>query len=814
MKKCIPIVLVGILVLSGFGASAGHQKDSATISLSISISTPNFVNTGNYLSIELPEATSYVLDAGKPMLPKIVRVFDVPFGSTNIQVHCVPGEFSEFSVAKEIIPSPQALPLLSDVAVDYQEIKDETIYASSELYPTCWYEYHTTAGLDAAGDHVIHVAVHMYPARYAPCLGKIVTAKTMTVSVTYTPPNTPIIFADTYDLLIIAPRSFSGVLQQFVKHKNDVGMKTVLKTTEWIYLKYNGTDKPEKIKYFIKDALDPDGLNWGVNYVLLVGGLKNHLFANDREDNNTGSRAWHVPIRYTNLYESYNPNQPPSSSNVYDPGYISDLYYADIYTANGSFSSWDTNKDGTYAAWGKSGVAKDKLDLDPDVAVGRLACRNKLEVKKVVNKIIAYEKKAADEDWFKKMIVIAGDGFQDQEDFGISWDVRSLPTGKYTIYAQSRNSDGISGPMDIVNVTVNRSATSVVTFNEDDHLKIEKYPAPPIAEITSPSEGDILGKDNVDKIPEKAYIGSRWARIQYINGIMKIKGKSYDPRPDGVFTTLHIVIKASNGSIVFETEKSFNMYYEDEHETKLALSYMPSDFKQEILWPSNGNFTSQADVIEAISAGAGFVYFSGHGSPRVWANHYPGIPGGRANSSIVGLSSFDMKKAPYFPMSKLTNGEKLPVLLVGGCHNSQFNITLIKTLNLTSKFGPFAANDIAGYWTHGVPTYEAWSWAPVQSSNGGAIATIGCTGLGYGYLGSACTLGLGGWINPEFFKITGQKIASHEPLILGDIHRQTLSNYATTFPVWNDQDGKEHCKTIQEWILLGDPSLLIGGYST
>ncbi|MEM4257909.1 MAG: C25 family cysteine peptidase [Candidatus Thermoplasmatota archaeon] len=811
MKKILPLILVGMLVFAGLGVRANIDETSKNLCVTMVTSQPNVVDKGEYIVLELPETTSYVLDAGKPMMPKQVHVFDIPFGSTNIQVSCVPTDISEMYVTKEIIPSPQPLPLLPDVEVGNEDIKDMQVYTSSELYPSCWYDYQTTAGLDGSGNHVIHVAIHTYPVRYAPLLGKIVTSKTMTISVSYTPPNTPILFGDTYDLVIIAPSRFSRALQPLVKHKNDMGMRTIFKTTEWIYTKYQGFDKPEKIKHFIKDALGPEGLNWGIRYVLLVGGLKNHLFTNDRENNSTGTKAWHVPVRYTNLYESYNSHQPPSSSNVYDPGYVSDLYYADVYNANGSFSTWDTNKDRTYAVWGKSGFARDTLDLDPDVAVGRLACRNTLEVKQVVKKIITYEKKTAGQEWFKKMVVIAGDGFQDQADFGISWDVNSLPTGRYTIYAQSKNIDDVAGPVDIINVTVDKSVASKVTFNEDDHLKIDKYPALPIAEITSPSEGDILGNTNVDKIPEKAYIGSRWAKIRYINGVMEIKGKSYDPRPDGVVTTLHVVIKASNGSVVFEAEKSFEMYFEDEHETKLAMSYMPNDFTKEVLWSSNGKFTSQDDVISALSAGSGFVYFSGHGSPRVWANHYPGIPGGRANSSIVGLSSFDIKKAPYFPMSKLTNGNKLPVLLVGGCHNSQFNISLIKTLNLTDKFGPFAASDIAGYWTHGVPTYEAWSWAPVQSSKGGAIATIGCTGLGYGYLGVGCTQGLGGWINPQFFKITGQKIDASQPLILGDIYRQTLSNYITTFPVKREL---EDCKTVQEWILLGDPSLMIGGYTT
>jgi hypothetical protein len=45
--------------------------------------------------------------------------------------------------------------------------------------------------------------------------------------------------------------------------------------------------------------------------------------------------------------------------------------------------------------------------------------------------------------------------------------------------------------------------------------------------------------------------------------------------------------------------------------------------------------------------------------------------------------------------------------------------------------------------------------------------------------------------------------------ILGDIYGKTVENYVTTQPV---SMNKIHCKSVQEWILIGDPSLKIGGY--
>jgi len=52
--------------------------------------------------------------------------------------------------------------------------------------------------------------------------------------------------------------------------------------------------------------------------------------------------------------------------------------------------------------------------------------------------------------------------------------------------------------------------------------------------------------------------------------------------------------------------------------------------------------------------------------------------------------------------------------------------------------------------------------------------------------------------------------------ILGEIWGNVIKNYLKTYPIdWNTPAGSNSAldaKTVQEWILLGDPSLKIGGY--
>ena len=88
----------------------------------------------------------------------------------------------------------------------------------------------------------------------------------------------------------------------------------------------------------------------------------------------------------------------------------SDMYYADIYTDLGEFSSWDINNNDIFAEYNWE-FNSDNLDFYPDIYLGRLPCVTKEEVKIVVNKIINYEKLVYEQDWLNNVIICAGDTF-------------------------------------------------------------------------------------------------------------------------------------------------------------------------------------------------------------------------------------------------------------------------------------------------------------------------------------------------------------------------------------------------------------------
>jgi hypothetical protein len=151
------------------------------------------------------------------------------------------------------------------------------------------------------------------------------------------------------------------------------------------------------VKYFIKDAYD----TMNITYVLLVGGLKNHIFAKDKDTISAGWKAWWVPVRYVSI---------PQDA---DEGCLSDLYYGCLYNATAGFDSWDSNGDGVYAAWGAPGHIKDKFDMYPEVYVSRLPVANNMEVKHIVKKIITYESTGPSaKPWFNNFVGVGGKTFE------------------------------------------------------------------------------------------------------------------------------------------------------------------------------------------------------------------------------------------------------------------------------------------------------------------------------------------------------------------------------------------------------------------
>jgi len=648
MKKSL-VVLMAVGTILANVTLAGMEMHTTTntvkeekVTESVEFQSYQMIEEGEYAKI-LMEDANYMHYAGKPMLPYYTKVYYFPLG-TKVSVECIPKNIEIKHIDKKIMPAPAPKPLSIYYSSD-ENVGKDAVYDSMEAYPETWYSYYLGGGL-VDGEHVTILSIHLYPVRYKPALNEVEFANEFEVKIDYKPPEKTLVNKDEYDLLIICPQEWRDTIETLAQHKESHGVKTMVETVENIVSSYDGRDGAEKIKYFIKDMLE----TYGIKYVLLVGGKKSYITGNWGYDGpmKHDDSLWYCPVRYVALDDNA------------EHGYISDLYFADIYDAEGNFSTWDTNNNGIYGEWRLGG--KDILDLYPDLYVGRLACRSLKELNNVIDKIITYENSnVKSQEWFKKMLLVGGDTFNDAE---------NIPEGE----------------------------VSTLWF-------YEKYMA-----------------DEFEKVS----------------------------------------LFVSDGTLTFGVTD-------------------PNKYAGKFAW---------VNVIKTFSQGCGFAVFDGHGSPTAWATHFVGYAS-HNDPWVNGLMTYNM--------DLLQNNYMLPIFVIGGCHNSEFNISLLDFMK--------------NVWTY-QPTYECFSWHVVKMAKRGAIATIGNTGLGYGDTGGDrnengipdCVEYNGGYIEDRFFHAYG--VEGKE--ILGETWGTAITNFLNTYDAMKD---RIDCKTIEEWVLLGDRSLKIGGYS-
>lgn len=376
MKRILPLVFIGILVVSSFGAAITVQKQDEELLASEyrAFSHPLFTETDGCLSVTLPEATSYVTTPGEPVLPYYTTLFTFPFGTIITDVCFSASSEHAIPVSKQIIAAADPRPIsgMFPSYCDEKQMKNTALSFDAGSYPTSRLKYRVGSGL-LGNNHVVLVSVHYYPLLYTPGDNILLFTPDMQITVKYTTRQHSLPFSNETSLLIIAPEDFSQALEPLLLHKMQNGVQTMILTLEWIAEHSPGRDLPEQIKYSIKSALENDS----VSSVLLVGGVDK------------------LPIRrsYVQLWH-------------WDEEVITDLYYSDIYDSSGGFSSWDTNNNNQF------GESADQVDHYPDVHLGRLACASLDEVNIVVDKIIHYETETYGSDWFDTMIFIGGNTFR------------------------------------------------------------------------------------------------------------------------------------------------------------------------------------------------------------------------------------------------------------------------------------------------------------------------------------------------------------------------------------------------------------------
>jgi hypothetical protein len=185
------------------------------------------------------------------------------------------------------------------------------------------------------------------------------------------------------------------------------------------------------------------------------------------------------------------------------------------------------------------------------------------------------------------------------------------------------------------------------------------------------------------------------------------------------------------------------------------------------------------NINSAINNGAGFIMFNGHG-----------------NIDNAILTNFPFCKNIWLPkpsgyktsdIQNLQNGYKLPVAVFLGCLCADFNTTE----------SPIA-------------------WEFIGHENGGTIASFACTSGGQYVLSSLVTESLHGHIMLSIFRSFAKGTD-----IVGKLWDDSIRNYLNdekalelgdAFSMLNWNNKLSNHFALEEWILLGDPTLKIGGY--
>jgi len=381
-----------------------NSSSSGEIILSKQFSKPILKENENYLNINLKETNSYIKKSGSPILPVYTKTYEFPLGTRIKKINFIHSETIDIKILKDIIPAAKP-------AINYDEKsiieKNYEIYNKDVFYPENWYSYKTSGGLNRDNKHTTFLTIQINPVRYNPIRHVLQTVESIDLEIIYEKPNECFIENDEYDLLIISYDLYTPFLKPLVEHKNSHDVDTKLVSLRNIYNNNSlqGRDEAEKIKFYIKDAVE----KWGVTYVMLVGNFRK------------------FPVRKTHL-------ETDKGGPYEELEFASDLYFADLYDSEGNFSSWDTDGDEIYGEWPYPTSMVDDVDLTPDVYVGRLACMYYFEVKTMVDKIIEYENNANNSDWFNTMIVCGGDTFDKSWEGGTDYDEGEVTNEKALEY--------------------------------------------------------------------------------------------------------------------------------------------------------------------------------------------------------------------------------------------------------------------------------------------------------------------------------------------------------------------------------------------
>ena len=188
MRRIIPIIVIGFLIISGFNIVIGSEEYSYK---KTTLTTPpiEMINKNDgYIQFSFNDnngETGYLLNPGQPIIPRILKVFELPFGVHDISIDVTPRSIKEIHIKNEIKPAPHPQSLTPMNFKHNFPVKDENVYGNPDYFPYTWYSYNVGCGINSIGRHVTYVVVYVYPIRYSPPTGSLKLAEKIDIKIGY-----------------------------------------------------------------------------------------------------------------------------------------------------------------------------------------------------------------------------------------------------------------------------------------------------------------------------------------------------------------------------------------------------------------------------------------------------------------------------------------------------------------------------------------------------------------------------------------------------------------------------------------------------
>ncbi|MBN2587640.1 MAG: T9SS type A sorting domain-containing protein [Candidatus Fermentibacteraceae bacterium] len=402
--------------------------------LDFSLDDLDFYAREGYMRLVYPGCQS-LSEPGEPLLPVKTVVLVVPAGAGDIGVTVDCHDLSLFAARQTV--QPCAVPRPFSASRDREIIvPDPLIYGSASLWPAARVsDLHT-----GTKSGYTLVSFSAAPVRYDPVGGMLELAGSIDIHLTWADGSAPALSGDqirsgarqlsgwidnpedlmafaphrsneaaSVDMLVITSDDFSDSFSMLVDYKNSQGIVTELVDIEDILSAGSGWDDAEKLRNYLIDRFDNDGLQ----HVLLGG------------DQSI------VPVRMVNLYcEGYSDCVPV------------DLYFSDLD------GTWDANGDHDY------GQPEDGLDLYSDVSVGRALVDSPSEAALFVERTLDYQQSPPGGAWSSTAMLCGAGLFTGYTGAKVCDSIAvNLPADwtVYKAYETAKNSDGFTTHIDVIN---------------------------------------------------------------------------------------------------------------------------------------------------------------------------------------------------------------------------------------------------------------------------------------------------------------------------------------------------------------------------